>query len=248
MPENYMISRFLHLTKELEKIPVITRGYHMGNRIYRMYSGKTIHKYYESSRNGIKAAGLYNKRSQMMKQKENLIQEFNGDIKAAASDYINTRYAGSLLNEAFYKNAVPNSSPFENKKDYHLNGINYKSRGELMVAQVLTDMGLEFKYEVAIVCGKIEYTADFLVYLPEFGRCFIIEYLGRMDDEDYILKNSVKIRNYMVKGLYFGRDMVLICGSLNGTPTDDQIRAAICRTLYHISSTHLISRANSIYQ
>ena len=109
-----------------------------------------------------------------------------------------------------------------------------------MIAQVLTDMGLEFKYECPIVCGDRCYTADFLIFLPEFKRCFIIEYLGRLDDEDYVLKNSRKIRDYLDKGIYFGRDIAFLCGDLTETPTADQIRIIVCNMLEYITSNHLI--------
>ena len=238
LPKNYMIARYIHLTGKLSELPAVTRGVHKGGLVYRVRSGGRIRIFKESSENGVKAGEIYRLRERITAMLNGLRSSFE-DIDTVASAFRIERYKELKLGSDFYRNAVQDSSPYRNRNKYVLNGVNYRSRVELMIAQVLTDLGLEFKYDCDISCSGITYTVDFLVYLPEFGRCFMIEYLGRLDDEGYVHKNSIKIRDYLSNGYYFGTDLLILCGNEFQMPTVGQIRGEILHMLDTISSAHL---------
>ena len=73
----------------------------------------------------------------------------------------------------------------------------------------LTEMGYEFVYETEfeIMDDVIEYP-DFTVWVPEIGRCFILEHFGRMDKREYKSDTLWKIEHYVDFGLLPGRDIV----------------------------------------
>lgn len=86
---------------------------------------------------------------------------------------------------------------------YRYGRYTFRSKSEMVIAQLLDRLGLEYKYEPIItIKGKTRYP-DFAVYCPEIGRFFFIEHLGMMDQMKYKMDNlekmelyeSVKIRN-----------------------------------------------------
>ena len=87
--------------------------------------------------------------------------------------------------------------------------IKFRSKSEMNIAQLLTEMGYEFVYETEfeIMDDVIEYP-DFTVWVPEIGRCFILEHFGRMDKREYKSDTLWKIEHYVDFGLLPGRDIV----------------------------------------
>ncbi|MBO4241717.1 MAG: hypothetical protein J5883_00370 [Clostridiales bacterium] len=237
LPDNYMIARFIYLKKELSKLPVVTRGVHHGVQVYRFKD----HCYRFNTNNGKILEEFYQKRAGIISGIDELLSLFKGDLEKRSKEYKLSSDHSSFLDGEFFKNAEENASPYKNEYKYRHNGKRYRSRSEMMIAQVLTYMGLEFKYECRIVCGGKSYTADFLIYLPEFNRCIILEYLGMLDDEEYTLKNSRKIRDYLNKGIYFGRDIAFLCGNTYETPTLTQIYITICYLIEYTTSDCLIN-------
>lgn len=240
LPDFYMIARYRYLTEELSKLPKVSKGHHCGKDVYRIIIDGEKHCYGADTKKGSGLGKIYQKRSKMESSIKTLLSSFDGDLRSVSKEYSILMRSDAIFDGDFYRRANENASPYKNDYIYELNGIRYRSRGEMMIAQVLTDMGLEFKYECPINCGDRCYSADFLIYLPEFNRCFILEYLGRLDDEEYIMKNSRKIRDYLLKGLYFGRDMVFLCGDRYETPTAEQIWSAVYGIIRHISAEHLV--------
>ena len=90
-----------------------------------------------------------------------------------------------------------------------LGGVRFRSKSELNIAQLLTELGYEFVYETEfeIMDDVIEYP-DFTVWVPEIGRSFILEHFGRMDKQDYKSDTAWKINHYVDFGLMPGRDII----------------------------------------
>ncbi|MBO4243290.1 MAG: hypothetical protein J5883_08435 [Clostridiales bacterium] len=238
LPKSYKIAKYIHLTKRLTGMPAVTKGVHRGRDVYRVRSGGKTGTFLSNSKTGLKAKEVYEKREQILAALKELEASCEG-IENEASGFCITPYEELQMGKDFYFKAKAEASPHENRNRYVLNGVNYRSRAELVIAQVLTDLGLQFKYDCEVLCNDIRYTADFLVYLPEFGRCFMIEYLGRLDDEGYSHKNSIKLRDYLSCGYYFGTDLLVFCGNEVRMPTIDQIRGDILHIVDTISLSHL---------
>ena len=85
----------------------------------------------------------------------------------------------------------------------------FRSKSELNIAQLLTDLGYEFVYETEfdIIEGVVEYP-DFVVWVPEIGRSFIIEHFGLMDKKEYRSDAGWKINHYVEFGVMPGRDII----------------------------------------
>ncbi|MBO4927731.1 MAG: hypothetical protein J5379_05715 [Clostridiales bacterium] len=84
----------------------------------------------------------------------------------------------------------------------------FRSKSEMLIAQLLESLGLEYKYEPCIdLCGSGR-IPDFAVYCPETGRFFFIEHLGRMDMLDYRTRNIEKMSQYETAGYRTGLDII----------------------------------------
>lgn len=84
----------------------------------------------------------------------------------------------------------------------------FRSKSEMLVAQLLDQLGLEYKYEPVILFKGEERWPDFAVYCPETGRYFFIEHLGMMDRMKYRMENLEKMALYEEFGIRNGVDII----------------------------------------
>lgn len=81
-------------------------------------------------------------------------------------------------------------------------GVNYRSKSEMLIAMALTSYGIEFKYESKMyVNGRYIYP-DFVIRRPKDGKVFIWEHFGKMQDDEYRYKNINRIEEYHQEGFY----------------------------------------------
>ena len=76
------------------------------------------------------------------------------------------------------------------------NGEHVRSKAELIIANMLFDMGLAYRYEAEFRVGNRVYYPDFTIMHPHSCELFYLEYFGMMDDEDYQSSALKKIAAY----------------------------------------------------
>lgn len=108
--------------------------------------------------------------------------------------------------DAFDKLEELNDRSFQG--GYEFDGHYFRSKSELMMAQLFTELGLEYKYEIPVVIGQVRYYVDFAVYCPETARFFFVEHFGRMSDESYRNRTFQKITSYSQNNLIEGLDIL----------------------------------------
>ena len=84
----------------------------------------------------------------------------------------------------------------------------FRSKSEMLIAQILEMLGLEYKYEPIVTINGQEKWPDFAVYCPETGRFFFIEHLGMMDNMGYRMENLDKMDKYEQSGIRNGVDIL----------------------------------------
>ena len=90
-----------------------------------------------------------------------------------------------------------------------LNGIEYRSKSELNIAQLLASLGLKFLYEPEYEIFENEFVyPDFVAALPELDRSFVIEHFGMWDEKNYKKDALEKIDKYISRGFVPGRDII----------------------------------------
>ena len=224
LPTAFLRARLELIEKELDAFPVVCIGQHRNTPIVRAYycedGIRRKREYSLSSSRGQKLLSQWRSRTKLINNKKMIKSIIPSTSDLSSIDPVR---GSALFDETFWKtlNVVPNKKDPE--RPYEHNGIFMRSRGEVLVAQVLDSFNLEYKYEAVITIGDEVYYPDFVVYLPEFKRCFIIEFLGMLDSKSYAYKNGIKIGNYMSYGMVLNEDMLVFCGTRTSMPSAESI-------------------------
>ena len=224
LPTAFLRARLELIEKELEVLPAVCIGKHRNSPTIRTYyyedGIRRKREYAMSSSGGQELLAQWRSRSELINNKK-IIKSLITPTSDLSS--IDPLKASSLFDDSFWKelNVVPNQKDPE--RPYEHNGIYMRSRGEVLVAQVLDSLNLEYKYEAVITIGDEVYYPDFVVYLPEFRRCFVIEFLGMLDSKSYAFKNGIKISNYLNYGMVLNEDVLVFCGTRTSMPSAESI-------------------------
>ncbi len=102
---------------------------------------------------------------------------------------------GTWSTEPYEKN------PFhpEHLQYYTNGGVVVRSKSEREIGNTLEALGISYRYDVKIVCGKQIYYADFVIKRAD-GSIVIWEHFGREHDRVYMAKNRVRIQDYISLG------------------------------------------------
>lgn len=212
---------------QLKRMPVIEQGFHCRNgkkslvvRICDMVNGKRVWKeYVVTSKNGKQHLLSYKKIVFLKK----LLAELTSDdqeMMLMISDSDNAVKQEVSLTPGNQTRNGPFSFTFEEwnnlvelndqdiKSGYQHGNRLFRSKSEMLIAQILESLGLEYKYEPIVEINGLTRYPDFAVYCPETGRYFFIEHLGRMDDPKYRFDNLAKIDLYENNGIRNGVDII----------------------------------------
>lgn len=110
-------------------------------------------------------------------------------------------------------------------------GMYFRSKSEMLIAELLHQAGIPFYYEARLVLHdengeKRYYYPDFTIVLPD-GRVIYWEHLGRMDSADYREKNYKKLTTYHFNDIYPPTNLILTMESRKGGIDIGEIRCLI---------------------
>ena len=242
LPPAFLKARLRIINSKLDRIPSIHEGTHNGRPVVRSYKGKIKHEYQEGTAKCHELLGVLEIKNNLIMMKEQLeaCLSMSPDVPDIDPSKISSRF-----DKDFFDRLQPRAEFEPFVSGYKHKEIYMRSRGELIVADVLDSLDLKYIYEPVIEINGKTYYPDFVVYLPEFNRCIFIEFLGRLDDKQYVVDNGFKIGNYLMKGLVINEDLILFCGWENKMVSSDcmvdDIVALItkfCR-MYTVSSNSL---------
>lgn len=98
---------------------------------------------------------------------------------------------------------------FHDEHRVHIwNGIRFASKSEMLIAMALTSYGIEFKYESKLYINGRYIYPDFVIKRPKDGKIFVWEHFGKMQDDDYRLKNFNRLEEYHQAGYYLWDNMI----------------------------------------
>lgn len=115
-----------------------------------------------------------------------------------------------VLDERAYECMVPKKNNHPKDRWIEFNGVLYRSIQERIIAEVITAFGWDFKYEVSYKYDNNIMSCDFTIYIRELGRVVLLEFLGMMDSERYLLKVKKKMGEYASMGLVEDKDVIYI--------------------------------------
>jgi len=218
------------LKKDIAKAP---------SGMLRISPRKTYTQYYwrknPSDRNGIYihkdnmklavdlAQRDYNKKLlNILEEEQHLANEYCRLLKEkpleAAYDSLN-RYkqelVTSLEDEKAKRIALWNAEQYEKMsidattEFYSNNGIRVRSKSELIIANMLEQYDVPYKYEKPIILKGIGTVhPDFTCLNTRTHKEIVWEHFGMMDNEAYASKNIVKLNTYNQNGYYIGKNMI----------------------------------------
>lgn len=229
----YLRKQRLHLLyRERDKIPTVHYGHRVKNgkkiqvvRVYphdSSYSKRRL-QYDVGTPQADALVRATNRREEIQKEISKLRFHYELDFDsppACFREYMDSTYHEPInfenfdfSREAFDKFVEKNDMSFS--KVYPFDGRLFRSKSEMITAQLLQSLDLEYKYEVEVHIGNHTYYVDFAVYCKETGRYFFIEHFGMMDDESYRIKTWGKISTYLTNGFREGLDILFIYENWN---------------------------------
>ena len=90
-----------------------------------------------------------------------------------------------------------------------------RSKSEAMIAYVLYEKSVPYRYECGHKMSGIMYYPDFTLRRPCDGKLFIWEHLGKIDDPEYLSDNASKLHIYMNNGWVPGNNLIITSETAN---------------------------------
>lgn len=233
--ESYYLLQILTLRAELEALPNVKLGMLRGRQVVRVYSGKRngriVYKTLSVDSPAGKELMQTAKRRIEIKSEINSMERVLGKQIPGMLKQCSISLKASLLDEELWNSCNSCENTMNCDRNYCHKGILMRSRTEVLIAEILDELGLQYKYEPAIRFGEEVYYPDFLVYLPCLKRCLIIEFFGMSDEEKYVFKMLGKLTIYANNGLIMNRDVIGLYGTRNTLISSDYIYNNIVMTV-----------------
>lgn len=238
--ESYQILRLLSLKAELAELPNVRVGTLRGRTVVRRYyknsKGNVVFKSsFADTPAGQKICQTAVRREEIETEIKNIENQLGKHI-ADMLERCKFKLCKSILNESLWNSLGNDENPQPKTSDYHHNGIQMRSRTEVLVAEILDELGLEYKYEPKIQFGNEVFHPDFLVYIRSLKRCLIIEFFGMSEDESYLYKNVHKVSVYANCGLIMNRDVIGLFGSKDSLVSNEFIYNCVVMTINLLAS------------
>ena len=106
-------------------------------------------------------------------------------------------------------------SPYEKnlKHPEHLTqrvGVNefVRSKSEAMIAKLLKQYQIPYRYECKIVLNGMELYPDFMIRHPKTGEIFYWEHFGLLDNPEYVKNMHMKMNMYTANNIMPGINLI----------------------------------------
>ena len=201
------LKEYLHSTDHIG-----CRSHHVHNHIYKSYyftdrtTGKR-HEHISTSSAGKALEQTFLRRGIVSAHLEHFqaLWDTLSDAPVPALDlHAMRRISRSIITKEFYDSLLPcqNTKPITRPNPYK--GIVFRSKSEREIAEILDELGIEYKYEPSIPVNNYEIYGDFVCFIRELGFGFIIEHCGMMDTPAYVDKTIRTFRDYNSLGFLPG--------------------------------------------
>ncbi len=225
--DQYQLLRILSLKAELKKLPNVKIGKQRDKAVVREYyrgeNGKLVYRSFDAcSVEGKTRCQQAVRRKEILEQIK-LIEAGSGNSLVKINETCKIKLKTAVLSEALWNAVGCDQNPRPKKASYFHNGVQMRSRTEVLIAEILDELGLEYKYEPAIQFGDAIIHPDFLVYIPCLKRCLIIEFYGLSDNEGYLIDTVGKMTAYSNGGLLLNRDVLGFYGTERSMNSNEYI-------------------------
>ena len=135
--------------------------------------------------------------------KEQLIRRIrNAETDIPLLERLLRRYQPVIETEEYWNDTKPDRDGYREKEKIHrFEGVKYRSKSEVIIAQLLHSYGIEYKYEIKVRANGRIIRSDFQVKRPKDNKTFIWEHFGLTDEEDYLKRTYSKLEDYHLQGI-----------------------------------------------
>lgn len=97
-----------------------------------------------------------------------------------------------FLTKAYPKNIYPDQKNYQSN-----NGTTVRSKSEVLIANILEDHNIPYRYEIPLKMGTHQKYPDFTIMHPFTGEIIIWEHFGALNQPGYEEKMNEKMRLYL---------------------------------------------------
>ena len=128
-----------------------------------------------------------------------------------------------------WKSQTYTPMPFwDDTEFYSNNGVRVRSKSELIIANLLEQYDVPYKYEMPLSLDENGIVRpDFIALNVRLRSEYVWEHLGMMDNEEYANKNLAKVNSYIQNGFIPGKNMILSFESLRCPISSQNIKKII---------------------
>ncbi len=156
---------------------------------------------------------------------EEIYEGLNPGRKPLIKPYLITdkQYADAWINEKY------TGKGFTEKDAFHFTkrGERVRSKSEVLIADMLAERDIPYKYEYPTMANGTIYHPDFkILKLPE-RKIYYWEHFGKMEDMVYVKRNMIKIFDYETAGIFPGKQLLFTMETKDMPLNKQQIKAII---------------------
>lgn len=244
LPKEWYVVKISYLNEVLKGIPDIRLGVHNGKEVLRVHS--STKKYVEVGKDSKKwdeYYGYYKNKSVLQNQLQTLNSELQSIYKTTynleKSKYEIEKNTSSKMNVEFFDMLKDNECGYANDSSYQFDGHNFRSRFEMAVAQIASDLHMTYKYDCGISLYTKKCYGDLFLVFPEFNRCVCIEIMGSMDNAEYVKRCSVKFFDYSQAGYILGEDWFILASNSYSMPNNDVIEQLLINIVWVLCAKYV---------
>lgn len=236
---NFLALKLNHLVSILENIPKVFKVERKHRDKYVLcyrYTDKNgkRHEYSACTPMGQKMEHIFNMRASaetdLLKWKSVWKNTFLAPVPALDLPAMH-RISRSIITKEFYDSLIPCQNPKPIIRPNPYKGIVFRSKSEREIAEILDELGIEYKYEPSIPVNNYEIYGDFVCFIRELGFGFIIEHCGMMDSPAYVDKTIRTFRDYNSLGFLPGVNILYTYERNDCPPPLNYFRAQISALL-----------------
>jgi len=132
-----------------------------------------------------------------------------------------------IESDSIWEGFTDESGDFLQEEKRHLyKGKYYRSKSEVIIAQMLISYGIEFKYEAALKHNGRVFYPDFVIRRSD-GRVVIWEHFGLMENQGYRSKAYEKIEMYYHEGFCLWDNFIASFDETGGSINMDYVEKLI---------------------
>lgn len=171
--------------------------------------GKTYY-YLEKNGNLISLRNKSQEKERYLRKEQLTHRIHNAEIDIPLLERLLRRYQPVIETEGHWNKTKPDKDGYREKEKIHcFRGVKYRSKSEIIIAELLHSYGIVYKYEIKVKVNGRWYKSDFRIKRPKDNKEFIWEHFGLTDDEEYLEKTYSKLENYHYQGIDLWNNLLI---------------------------------------